>query len=286
MSLQDKAVLVRLSMGQWGARKLDKRISHDAADAAGCGQEWVRAWKTLVDPASLKPINDVQVEARTYHYGVTCPWDDHGGRILPNALYLEYVQRMGESKAKQASLVGALASQYSYLRAEAKRVLNGAFSEADYPPDISVKYHFDLEIRPVPSASDIRVDVSDDELARLRSEVESGIQEQLRGAMSDLWRRLREVVGAVATQLPKYDKGQIKRFHDTLVGNIRETCRILPKLNITDDPDLNSLAAQVQADLCKWSPADLRANKVVRAQVATKASDLLSRIDSLKGVIA
>ena len=73
MDLSDKAMLVRLTISQWSARKYDKSasqeiiVNHHAKPDAG------RFNKLLVNQAEIKKIEKIANTARIYHYKVTLP---------------------------------------------------------------------------------------------------------------------------------------------------------------------------------------------------------------------
>src|SRR3972149_4491292 len=89
--IQDKAMLVNLSISSWTASKKDNKagtaVKQQAAAAAQAG--WFI--KRLVDPTSLAPLNKIEGRTRDFHYKFTLPWGDNGDRILPATAYMDYV---------------------------------------------------------------------------------------------------------------------------------------------------------------------------------------------------
>jgi hypothetical protein len=71
-------------------------------------------------------------------------------------------------------------------------------------------------------------------------------------------------------------------FRDSLVGNIVRLTDLLPRLNLHDDPALEAMRRQIEASLCRYSPAQLRCDKQVRRQAATEAQNVL---DAMSGYL-
>jgi len=275
MSIHEKACLVKLTISQWTATRLDRKKSDELCQANGTTREWLRANKTLLPKSAIDPISKLASEARNYHYGVTLPWDDMGARILATALYTDYVEQINRYTERFGELVAALCRDYPRLKDEARTNLNGAFREEDYPADLSDRYGISVKVTPIPQGSDLRIAVGDAELQRLRASIESNVQQQLAESMKDLWRRLRDVVAAAAERLS--DSKAV--FRDSLIGNIRELVDVLPKLNILSDKDLNDMAAQIKKDLAQYEPNVLRRSRTARRTAANKAQDALKKLD-------
>jgi len=275
MSIQEKACLVKLTISQWTASRLDRKKTEELCQANGTTDSWLRANKTLLPKEAIKPISQVANEARSYHYDVTLPWDDAGARILPTALYMEYVEKINGYKERFTRLVDDLCRQYTRLKEEARRNLNGAFREDDYPDDLSDRYGMETAVRPIPQGEDLRITVGSAELMRLRQNIENEVQSQLAESVKDLWLRLRKVVAAAAEKLA--DKDAV--FRDSLIGNIKELVDVLPKLNITGDKDLDDMARQVKESLTWYEPNTLRKNRTARRTAAQKAQDALKKLD-------
>jgi hypothetical protein len=282
MNLREKACLVNLKISQWTARRLDKKATRDVCEIEGTTEAWTKATKSLLSESATKPIAKLANEARLYHYSVTLPWDDNGARILPTAVYLDYVERMNQYKAKFSAMVGALAADYQRLIAEAQGALNGLFNRDDYPADIRCKYDLRTQVRPIPAGDDLRIDIDSADLARLRTEIEADVSAQVAESVKDLWARLRKVISCAADALGDKDKV----FRDSLITNISDLCAILPKLNITGDARLDAMAQDVWTALASRQPQTLRDNPDLRRRTADSAKAALAKVDTVMGTIA
>lgn len=71
------------------------------------------------------------------------------------------------------------------------------------------------------------------------------------------------------------------RFHASLVSNVLDLVNLLPKLNVSDDQELNRFAAEIGNKLCGFTARDLKANDVLRVATAHDAAALLYEMDAV-----
>ncbi len=273
--LDEKALLVKLSISQWNARKEDKKVTqevektHNATDAG-------RYHKHLLAKTALEKIQKNVNEARTFHYAHTLPWSIDGQDILTTKIYFDYTQAMSKFKAAHESAVNDFLFNYPQYIEEAKKRLNGLFKQEDYPPVDKVKklFSFSLQFYPLPSANDFRVELGTDEINRIKTTLESELKNTEQEAIKDLWQRLFKTVSHAAERLGDPDAV----FRNSLIENIQELVNLLPKLNFTDDPNLETMRREVEKKLLKFDPKTLREDGDARKQTAQEAKELLKGI--------
>jgi hypothetical protein len=272
-NLSERAMLAKLSITKWSARKHDKTISAEVARTHGTAQDRGRYNKVLVAQEALKAIQQAESAARTFHYTQTLPWKDDGARILPSANYLTYTAEMRRLKADFDYAKISFLNNYPALIEQARRDLNGLFNSEDYPTAdrIGRKFSFDVEVDPLPTAADFRVNLQGDEVRRIQAEIEKRLQAAQQTAMRDLFTRLYDVVKHAADRLT--DKTAI--FRASLITNIQDIVDLLPRLNLTDDPQLEALRLEVSDRLLGYDPDTLRKNQFARMETAQAAQDIL-----------
>jgi hypothetical protein len=281
MKLNDRALLVSLSISQWTARKLDKKATKDVADINRASTSAGRYNKSLL------PLNDLlaNVHQKT---GVirekfaknTLPWGIDGTRMLPSANYLQFMQDFRKEKSEWQTLVTTFLDNYEYLVAEAKRWLGDLYDEKDYPSKDSImgKFNMDMGIFPVPS-NDFRVALSSDELTRIQEDLESRMTSIQQEAMNDCWHRLYKHVEHITEKLS--DPKNI--FRDSMIDNARETCDLLTRLNIAEDPNLENMRQQVERKLLDFHPDTLRNDLDVRQDTAAEARKIMDAMSVFMG---
>ena len=280
-TLTEKAMLVRVSISQWTARRHDAQATREVIENHGASSDAGRFNKALVDPAALRPIQKIANEARTFHYSQTLPWGDDDSRILPAENYLEYTKALRDVTDRFDQAARDFAAEYPALIDRARVALNGLFRAEDYPNpgDILRRFAFSVSVSPLPDASDFRVSLGAEETARVRAQIENDTQAAVAGAMRDLWDRLRDVIRHAADRLR--DRDAI--FRDSLIKNIAELCALIPRLNLTGDAALAALADEAARTLGNQDPEDLRRSELARTATAKDADAILAKMAAYMG---
>lgn len=275
MSLQTQAMLVTLSVSCWTARVQDKKVSaeveasHNARDAG-------RYNKLLVDKVHMDPLTSFASAVRTYHYKMTLPWMDNGARLLPSRLFMEYSAEIRKLKNDYATLVNTFIQLYdAKLVQDARQRLGTMYNPDDYPPghELRSKFGIEVDIVPVPDGQDFRVDVGDAERGRIQQDIADKVAQREAAAVRDAWIRVREVVANIEARLsvPK------PIIRESLIDNARELTRLLPGLNVKNDPTMEQ-ACQLMIDELIVDPARLRMSQALRSKVAASARKVLELV--------
>jgi hypothetical protein len=150
--LSQKAVLASLSISQWSARKLDKKVTEEIHARNHAEPHAGRYNKLLIAREGLQKVQHAAGEARTFHYAMTQPWMDDGARLLPSALFIDYANRIRDLKAEFHHAADEFASELPAYIEDSKVRLGRLFSVADYPDpgDIRSWFAFDSKILPCP----------------------------------------------------------------------------------------------------------------------------------------
>jgi len=281
MKLSDRALIVKLTISQWSARKYDKRASEQVAAANGTTAEVGRYNKLLLPMNDgLKQIMAASNALRKHVYDNTLPWAHDGQFILPTTRYLGFVDKYRTLKGEFDSLASQFIADYARVKDSAKQSLGSLYNEADYPDAASLreKFKVDLELGPVPS-NDFRVNIADDELSRIQQDVTSRVEAAQTQAMKAAWSRLYERVEHMSTMLTKDNP----RIHDSMVEHIRDLCGTLTDLNLTDDPNLEAMRQEVERSLGTVSVTDLRNDKTARAETAETAANIMAKMGAFMG---
>jgi hypothetical protein len=282
MSLIDKALLVQLNISQWTARKYDKKASRKVAEEFHSYIDQGRYNKALLPMNGLLDrVHKKTTLIRTKFYTNTSPWGIEGTFMLSSKNYLSFTNEFRKEKGEWQYLVDDFLNNYDDLRQDAQRVLGQLYNEADYPSqDMLVrKFSMDLAIFPVPS-TDFRVAIGDEELAEIQKDVERRVVDAQNHAMQDLWDRLYKQVEHMTEKLS--DPKAI--FRDSMVENARELCSLLPRLNFTDDPNLENLRQQVEANIARHHPDALRNDPDLRQDTAAEAKAIMEKMKTFMGV--
>lgn len=278
-SLADRAILVDLTVSQWSARKLDRKQTNELNARAGARSNVARVNKTLLPGTnSLEAATKKAAMIRDWFYARTLPWAG-SARILRSEHYLEFTTELSKHIRDWERLVDQFVSEYPVLAMQAQLELNGLYNPDDYPDaaDIRSKFRINTRFAPVPVADDWRVSLSDEEMKELRETVTRDVQQAQSVAMSEAWRRLQECVEHAVTRLS--DPKAI--FRNSLVENAEKLCKVLPSLNIADDPDLEARRQELERALCGIDPKDLRKYGDLRKSTADQLNDIARKMGAM-----
>lgn len=276
--LSDKALLIYLSINQWSGRKLDKKATATVAHAHSTESEAGNYTKKLLPNAKeLDRVNSIAGRIREYFYSQSLPWLSDGGRIIANSNFVSFTAEFRKMKSEFEQAVDQFLSEYPQLMAHAQKSLGGLYDPAEYPDLFQLRKKFKCEINflPLPSAKDFRIQLSDFE----RKQFESKMKEVEATAMRDCWGRLFDVVENAANKLsdPK------AKFRDSLIENISELCQLLPRLNVTDDPQLELQRQKVESLVKTMKPDQLRGNAIERQDAAAKLAEITKTMGAFMG---
>lgn len=277
MSAKNGAMVANLTIAMWTARKYDGKVSKRVEEEYAAENSG-RYNKILIAKELIAKIQKVVSAARTYHCENTLPWFDAGGRLLPTPNYFEYTSHMQNFRMQFEQCVADFIRTYPDHCEEARMRLGGMYREDDYPDvtELPKKYDFRVQILPVPDADDFRVDLSEDEINNLKSDMLDEIEKNTQMAVRDVWNRLYKVVEHMVERLSSVDSV----FRDSLVGNVQEACDLLPRLNFTNDPVLDDMVNEVKGSLAILSPEVLRSDSVKRYEAAAEARKILDKMSA------
>src|SRR5207302_2915119 len=269
--LTQKAVLVSLNLGGWNARKYNDDASSVVHSHFHASKDSGRFNSVLIDVRAdaWVRITKARSALRDYHYTYTLPWYAKGMQILPVAIYLEFNSNLLKLIEEYVDAANDFTeNHYLTLKADAKRKRNGLYHEEDYPTksDLRRRFYADVRYLPVPDAGHVVVDLQNEEVARIKADTEAMVQQAVDEAQAALWVRLYEPVKSMAEALvdPK------RRFHDTLISNVRDIVKMVEPMNLTNDPKLAAIAAEVKKALTRASPDTLRDDPDKRAESAKR----------------
>jgi hypothetical protein len=270
-------MLGRLSFSGWAGEIKDSTSSRKIEADNGAVEGASKAKKVLLPGVvELEAIQKFAAATRTWWHGVSVPWEDGGARAYSAARHIELLTDIGDRQREYDRLVDAFVAKYPTAYAEQQFRLNHLFNAADYPDPSTIrdKFAFNFHIRPIADAEDIRVieGLTDQEADRLIAQAKEAEREQVQAAVDDAYKKLYKVIKAMADKLavPVGEKGST--FRSSLISNIRDLAEVMPGLNITNDPQLNALAAKAM-QLTGYTAEDLKSSGL-RAEVQKRAAEL------------
>lgn len=306
--LHERAILVKMSQGQWKPTKRDKAASEVVWNAFGTDSTSGAYYKRLMDSSRgtlLAKLRQTVNSWITYHYAHTLPWISHGMQLLPMNAYMDYIQECQRVKGVLEKLRGQLRNEWSNMLADAEAKLSGngnghgsMFNIDDYPDAETVadRYYISVEFHPVPQGEHVNigaVGLLEEERERIVNEVQQRADAGFEKAQRANWERLYKVVKAMVDKFANEWETvndasgaatpRKEGFKPSLIGNIQKLVDMLPNFNLTDDPDLELMRREVESKLCGYDYDDLQSSDDLQKEAGLAAQDILDKMSMVMG---
>lgn len=275
---QKPALLVDVKISKWEGRKQDKAATESTQKAYGAEPGTGNYHKkVLPDAEQLQTVLTAAGRLRDFVNRETLPWLRDGTRILSASNYLNFVTQFRDEKSKFEIAVADFLAVYPSLLADAQKKLGAMYRPEDYPDvnQLARKFRCEIDFLPMPDATDFRMEISDAEKAAFEAKV-TATQSK---AMRDCWERLHAVVQSAAERLADPNA----KFRESLISNITEICGLLPRLNFTNDPQLEAERVRVEQLAAGLSPETLRADATERKNAADALREMESKMAAIMG---
>jgi hypothetical protein len=291
MDITKRAMLVGLTVSCWDGKKVERSITDEVSRTHNADKDVGTFTVQLISKRELDPIKSHGGWVRNHlHNRLTMPWEDGGWRLLPLSMHERYLREMDDAKMAHERLTEDFLRRYPNMVAAREIGLGDLFNIDDYPSveELRTRFRMRVRIRPVPSGQDFRVDLSQDAAQAYRTQIEDELQQVLADSTYSLAQRVFKTVRSMADGLERCggDVGGKRKgsFKNTLVGNVRDIAGLLPDLNLTDDPKLAAITAEINSKLTRWDAEDLREDDHLRDTVAKDAAKVADDISSYFGV--
>lgn len=285
MKLSDCSMLVALNISQWTARKYDKKATKEIADKHGV-YDLVGRYNKLLLPMedTLKAVTNYAAGMRQKFYLNTLPYTYEGVRLLPSKGYFEFVNMMNSDIVIWRTMVDVFVDSYTQRVVNAEQLLGTLYNVEDYPPADKIKDRFQigLIISPVPDAKGFYDVLSEDMAKAQAAEYIKSAESTAQKAMQDCWNRLYEAVQRINDKL---SKDNLREDHvQGMLDFAEDTCAVLERLNIANDPNLEALRLEVLKSLVPYNAQLLSAHDGIKAKAKAESDAILRKMGGFMGV--
>ena len=282
--LSEKAMLVSLRLHAPSWQRKDRQITNEVHSNHNTSNDAGQYNKSLLPKNALTKIQSADSALRLFHAQNTLPWFSDGTRILPTENFMSYHHGVSDLKQTRENAVQEFVANYPSFVEQAKVRLNGMFNQNDYPDisSIPASYGISLDYLPFPDSADFRVDLADSDLQTLQDQIEERIKEVSETALKDLWERLASVIGHIVEKLIVPAGSPGGSFHDSLIENLRDLVNLLPRLNVTNNAELEDIRLEISTQLIAIDAQVLRDDIDSRKKVMSAAQIILEKINLRK----
>lgn len=280
--IQDRSLLIDLTISCWTGKKMDKKVSQEIDQAKNTKTKAGNYSKHLLAGTDkLEAVTKMVANIRNWHYAQTLPWSDSGSRLLPMKNFFDYKQTLSYHEQEFTSAVDDFLKDYPNLVSAAAFQLGDLFDRDEYPTvdELRSKFKFKYVFLPVADVSDFRVQVGEESGAELKEQYEKFYTDKLNEAMQETWDRLHDVLSKISERLSDSEEGTKKIFRDSMFTNAMDLCGMLTRLNVTDDPKLEEARRKLEKALAGVDAKDVRDDEGLRKDVKKRVDDILSAFD-------
>jgi len=282
MSISSNAVLVRLSISTWTAKKVDKHQSENVSVATGADKKAGKYIKdTMIGSTHVSKLNKFANKARNEYAERTLPWDDMGDRLLTTSLLLPFKSDFNGKRDEFCRRRDYICDHYEELKETAANYLGAMYNPDEYPSvdEIYSKYDWKLTIKTVPDSGHLYLDLPAEDMEELRASLEVENQEKTKHAMDAAWHRMHKMLLGMSEKLTETDDDKKKRFYDSFVSNPKDLCDILTHLNITNDPELERARVMLERTITGADIDVIKESPAIREDMKTKVDSILKQFD-------
>lgn len=280
-TLQTSSMILRLHISMYTGRKADKKTREEVlADKGARSKGAASVYKSLfAGDQDLDSITAYASHARRRVAALTVPWGDNGDRLLATKSFFDVSAELSSLRAEFEARVALFSVNYGNKISNAAFALGDLFNRDEYPhPDEIVhKFAFSYSFEPVPDSGDFRVDLQNDALNMLRESYQKAADQRLEAAMQDVWTRVIDETTRLRDKMIVPDKGNRPRIFETTLDGFKELIGSLDALNITNDPQLETIRVQLHNALDPLDIDSLRESDSVRGAVKEQMQRVLDK---------
>jgi hypothetical protein len=285
-NLDTCSMLVEFNAPMWYARKLDKSTTEEVRqtkEAKAKGAARVNK-HLLAGTSELDGIIAFVQNVRKYVAHMTLPWSDRGPRLLPTSKFLEFDEQMRKYEEEFVVKVNDFLDIYPTLITAQAMALGKMFNRAEFPDvkEVARKFAFRVTYMPLPTAGDFRVDVGVAAQEELKTRLNEVYSRRVGEAVDEVRVRLSAAVKHLADQLTVDYVGKEakpRRFYESTLEAAQNLCDLVPALNITNDPKLEEVRAELERIIGGIGVETIRTDLPAREEIKKEMDDLASRLD-------
>lgn len=277
-NIKDRSVLVKFTERTWRGGLVDHAVTNEVQKQNKAKTNVGHFWKRLIPKTALRAVFNAGSAARNFHLEQTLPWMEGGVRILPVANFKDYMDGMRKLLAKAQQEHKKFLKEYPEWIKEAKRSHGKLYNRDQFPShdEISSRFYIGIDVMPLPSVADWRVELDAAQMKQLRTDAEKNIKKVMGEGVQELCVRLKDMLQHANEKLDDPEA----TFRDSLVGNIREMLELMSKLNVAGDKNLEDLRKETEKQFGKVTAETLRLDPKARKDAAKAAREIMKKMGS------
>lgn len=278
--IRSSALLVSLQLGSYNPVKTDKSESRKVSTSHGINDpKLMKVQKHTLPTASvLEDISKLDTKIRAVVNKYTAPFA-RGINLLPAIKFFDLRKEVNALFDDRAVLVKTLTDEYSIYLDGAKRSLNGAFKDDDYPPvaDVVSRFYAKLDSFAIANPKDARLGV----LGEIAEQIQAAQDETLNDKLSTVVPYLRELLLSALCHQSAVLQNPDAKLYETTFTNVLEAAEQADHLNMLGDEQINNAIFAIRDQLNRTKD-QVKDDDHLRKTVLADCNNL---IESLDGVV-
>jgi hypothetical protein len=285
-----RAMLTMVNISVPELKKTDKELARQLAADTGGKEQAFSARKTLVSCGELDAMRKLRGIVRNhvlYHYT-----QDFAGELkyLSTEAYFEFHPIITQYQQEFSQLLEQFMTVYQSTIVGAQLALGDSFDPRDYPSEdeLRSKFKFDVQYLPIADAQHWALDVEQDVMEDLTTQLDTFMAERETQRMREIWENLKAPLANMVDRLDYIGAEDKKIFKGSLVDNVLKIVDVMRLANITGDSQMAAIQNKLTEALCSVTAESLREDDSLRRHVQKEAAQALrdtqKAIDSLPSI--
>jgi len=295
-SISSSALLVSFKVTLPTFRRKDKKATKEVTQNNNTKTKLVNVTKSLLGTCEEYRLLNVHVgdTRNNTYYTNTLPWHDRGARFLATVNHFDFHEAMTDKINTGYELWDKFLNVYEYQRdvvaPQMHEGLGALFNIEEYPTlsdlrDNGFKMWLDYDIIPDPKQAvtgDARLDLSEEALEYVTSQVQQGNDARLNAAMSDLWYQLHDQLNVFIKSLHVDETtGKGGKIFDTVFERLISLTDMLHSCNVTNDSQMDAMRRKLSAAIGSVSTHAIKNSPTLREDTRNKLTEALNSLPSL-----
>lgn len=276
-----KVLCVGLRTSCLGTSVTDQEATREITDSRGAKSGKYKATKKLYGE-SLKGLKKNRSDARRWFNSVTLPGISEDLRITTPARLGDIQAKIVEFQQQDNALVETLKKRWYDIIDADRRDLGEGFDPNNYPAPENLEQFFriNLTVTDMPQGDYQRVQgLTQATIEEMQEQHQKMLVHIGNTARNEVFKQLTQLVGKISDKLTNPDA---EKFHDSLFDNLHEYLKLVPDLNITNDPQLEALRKEA-AEKLNFTTEQIKRWKVLKEEAASNAKSILKSFGNVGG---
>jgi hypothetical protein len=271
------AVIVEVSYERgWDASKFDRALTEETANAHGMTGDAGRFSRYLMPAKSAYQdmVNAVAAH-RAYFRKFSRPWEDNAGRVIAVKSFERFVDGNTAMRATVREAHSRLIEAYPYLKEWMYANRRPWYDEGDYPADLTGRWVYSFDVRPIVTGSDFRVALPQQVLDAERAKLDAEVARRVEAGTRDLTGRLSRALTGM------FDSLLGKKLYQASFDGLAELADIVDSLDFGDVPGLSDVTQRIRESFSNADAKSVTKDDVARTQLAIEVARIS---DTMKGL--